>query len=35
MGDIFLLVFLIAVGAIGLYLTSDKRNNKRHAEVTK
>lgn len=35
MGDIFLLVFLITVGAIGLYLTSDKRNNKRDVKVAK
>lgn len=28
MGDIFLIVFLITVGAIGLYLTREKSNVK-------
>lgn len=36
MGDIFLIVFLITIGAIGLYLTRDKRNNnKGNVKVTK
>lgn len=35
MGDIFFLVLLITLGAIGLYLTSDKRNNRRDVKVAK